>query len=190
VYAIITENHYGAGALTHPIRKLTISAVFALATCAPVSGALAAEATSTDREFIELQTSINAIMVAMVDWSVHEIWEAAFAETLTERNWLTARQYATELLAAGTLVSLGGTGRSDRDWVEDPAWQEWSTKLISGAENALRAIDAKDQSALLKAGQGLVETCEGCHAVFKPGIPTEGIKHLPHHEYGDPLARD
>ena len=69
----------------------------------------AAEPTKTDREFIEMQTSLNAIMVAMVDWAAHEIWEASYAETMTGRNWLTTKQYAVELLAAGTLVSLGGT---------------------------------------------------------------------------------
>jgi hypothetical protein len=33
-------------------------------------------------------------------------------------------------------------------------------------------------------------TCEGCHDAFKPDLPTEGIMHVPHHEYGDPLARE
>ena len=62
--------------------------------------------------------------------------------------------------------------------------------MISDTEDALRAIEAKDQAALMAAGEALVETCEGCHDAFKPGIPTEGIMHVPHHEYGDPLARD
>ena len=84
------------------------SCVAVLATIIAVPGAVANEPTATDREFIEMQTSINAIMVAMVDWAAHEIWEAGYAETLTGRNWLTAKQYATELLASGTLVSLGG----------------------------------------------------------------------------------
>jgi len=154
-----------------------------------IHGATAAEPTSTDREFIELQTSLNAIMVAVVDWAAHEVWEASYAENLDDRNWLTTKQYATELLAAGTLVSLGGTGRADMEWVESPAWQEWTSKMILSTEDALRAIEAQDQEALLSAGGDLVETCEGCHAVFKPDIPTEGILHVPHHEYGDPLAR-
>lgn len=145
---------------------------------------------TTDREFIEMQTSLNAIMVAVVDWAAHEVWEAGYAETMTGRNWLTAKQYATELLAAGTLVSLGGTGRADREWVADPVWQEWTAQMIADTEDALRAIEAMDQAALVSAGEALVLTCEGCHDVFKPGIPTEGIMHVPHHEYGDPLARD
>ena len=176
--------------MKNPIRKIAISTMFALATFAMTPSTFAAEATSTDREFIEMQTSLNAIMVAVVDWAAHEIWEAAYAEQMTGRNWLTAKQYATELLASGTLVSLGGTGRADMAWVNDPDWQEWTAKMIAVTEDALRAIEAQDQAALLKAGEALVDTCEGCHEAFKPGIPTEGIMHVPHHEYGDPLARD
>ena len=171
-------------------RKAAIGMTAVLATLSSMPGAIAAEATTTDREFIEMQTSLNAIMVAVVDWAAHEVWEAAYAETMTGRNWLTAKQYATELLAASTLVSLGGTGRADMGWVQNPVWQEWTVKLIVNTEDALRAIEVQDQGALLKAGEDLVKTCEGCHAAFKPDIPTEGIMHVPHHEYGDPLARE
>ena len=58
------------------------------------------------------------------------------------------------------------------------------------SENALNAIAAQDQAALLAAGESLVETCEDCHDDFKPGIPTVVIMHVPHDDYGDPLARD
>ena len=161
-----------------------------LGVLAGAPGAVANEPTTTDREFIELQTSLNALMVAVVDWAAHEIWEAGYAETMTGRNWLTAKQYAVELLASGTLVSLGGTGRADMEWVQSPAWQEWSGRMIADTQDALRAIEAQDQPALLAAGERLVETCEGCHTAFKPDLPTEGIMHVPHHEYGDPLARE
>ena len=171
-------------------RKSGIGLITTLAVFATLPNAMSAEATSTDRDFIEMQTSLNAIMVAVVDWAAHEVWEAGYAETMTGRNWLTAKQYATELLAAGTLVSLGGTGKADMDWVESPLWQEWTEEMIANTEDALRAIEAQDQEALVAAGESLVVTCEGCHAAFKPGIPTEGIMHVPHHEYGDPLARD
>lgn len=151
--------------------------------------AVSAEPTKTDREFIEMQTSLNAIMVSMVDWSAHELWEASYAETLTGRNWMTTKQYAVELLAAGTLVSLGGTGRADMAWVKQPEWQQWTAEMIDASKDALTAIDAKDQGMLLEAGGRLVESCEGCHAAFKPDVPTEGILHVPHHEYGDPLSQ-
>lgn len=150
----------------------------------------AAEPTRTEREFIEMQTSINATMVAVVDWAAHEIWEAGYAETMTGRNWLTTKQFAIQLLASGTLVSLGGNGKADMGWANNAEWQTWSAKMIQETERALVAIDAKDQAALKESGERLVDTCEGCHDAFKPDIPTEGILHVPHHEYGEPLITE
>jgi len=163
--------------------KFLVLLLFAFSTVA-----LAEKATTTDRAFIEMQTSVNAIMVAVVDWAAHEVWEAGYAETMTGRNWLTVKQYATQLLASGTLVSLGGTGRADMDWVKNPEWQRWSSRLINDTRDVLIAIEAQDQEELLAAGERLVGACEGCHEVFKPTIPTEGIMHVPHHDYGDPLV--
>ena len=66
---------------TRNLRTLCCAGVLTAFTIVP--GAIAQEPTSTDREFIEMQTSLNAMMVAMVDWSAHEIWEAGYAETMT-----------------------------------------------------------------------------------------------------------
>lgn len=107
---MVQVSHFFSGRFWVSFSFLTLSII-------STANSNAAEPTKTDREFIEMQTSINAIMVAMIDWSAHEIWEAAYADTLTGRNWLTTKQYAVELLAAGTLVSLGGTGREDMNWV-------------------------------------------------------------------------
>jgi len=145
---------------------------------------------TTDREFIEMQTSIEAIMIAMMDWSAHEIWETSYTETMSGRSWQTTKRHATELLAAATLVSLGGTGQTDSKWVKDPAWQEWAALLIEETKETLRAIEAQDQFRLVASGERLVESCDGCHEDFRPQALPEGLMHVPHNEYGDPLARD
>jgi cytochrome c556 len=72
-------------------------------------------------------------------------------------------------------------------WVNNPDWQMWSARMIEETEQSIAAIDAKDQAALKASGERLVDTCEGCHDAFKPNIPTEGILHVPHHDYGEPL---
>ena len=170
-------------------RSGIVGTLLALMLLTTAPGSVAQQSTTTtEREFIELQTSINAMMVAVVDWAAHEVWEAGYADTLTGRNWLTVKQYATQLLASGTLVSLGGSGPADMTWVQNPEWQRWSARMIRDTRDALVAIEAQDQPALLAAGERLVETCEGCHEIFKPSSPTEGIMHVPHHDYGDPLA--
>ena len=76
-------------------KRLFVWLFCSLSTIALVTTAIAERATTTDRAFIEMQTSVNAIMVAVVDWSAHEVWEAGYAETMTGRNWLSAKQYAT-----------------------------------------------------------------------------------------------
>jgi len=139
-------------------------------------------AQSDDAPLVPMEISINALMVALVDHAAHEIWEAASATTLTGRDWQGVEQHATQLVAAGTLISLGGTGRSDRGWVASPAWQEYSRELTDAALTALAAVKGFDQRALHEAGERIVDTCFGCHDMFKPDAPTEGLMHVPHYE--------
>ena len=111
-------------------------------------------AQSDDSDAARLRTSINALMVALVDHAAHEIWEAASAETLTGRDWQSVEQHAIQLVASGTLISLAGTGRQDKGWVATPAWQDWARKLTDGGLAALDAVEKSDQRALHAAGEG------------------------------------
>jgi hypothetical protein len=131
---------------------------------------------------VALETSINALMVALVDHAAHEIWEAASAERLTGRDWQTVEQHAFQLVASGALISLEGTGPHDKAWVTTPAWQDFARKLTAGGLAALDAVQKSDQRALHAAGQTIVDTCFGCHDMFKPDAPSEGLMHVPHYE--------
>ena len=141
-----------------------------------------AQQTDTVAPAVPLQTSINALMVDLVDHAAHEIWDAGYADNLTDHDWQVVEQHAIQLVASGTLVSLGGTGPADRGWVLSPAWQEWAGKLADSGLAARAAVANADQEALQRAGDDLVASCEGCHSVFKPETPTEGIGHVPHYE--------
>jgi hypothetical protein len=135
-----------------------------------------------DGDYLPVQTSINALMVALVDHSAHELWEAGSAQTLSAVEWRAAEQHAIQLIASGSLISLGGTGVADAGWVESPVWQEWSRLMTDGALTALEAVRDTDQNALNDAGTELVDSCQGCHDAFKPELPTEGLFHVPHYE--------
>jgi hypothetical protein len=50
-----------------------------------------------------------------------------------------------------------------------------SVGAYGGRASARTAVAAKNQMALRTAGDTLVEVCNDCHDVFKPGIPTKGI---------------
>ena len=170
-------------------RNIRLSLALMLAVFLSIPAAIADDTqvtpSTTDREFIEMQTSIEAIMIAMLDWSAHEIWETSYTETRSGRSWQSTKRHATELL-----VSLGGTGQTDSKWVKDPVWQDWTALMIAETKEALRAIEAQDQFRLVASGERLVETCDGCHEDFRPQAPPEGLMHVPHNQYGDPLARD
>ncbi len=141
-----------------------------------------AQQADSDGPSVPLQTSINALMVDLVDHAAHEIWDASYAEELTEHDWQVVEQHAIQLVASGTLISLPGTGEADQGWVLAPAWQDWAQRLTDGGLAAQAAVERNDQSALEQAGNDIVETCEGCHAAFKPEAPTEGIEHVPHYD--------
>lgn len=136
---------------------------------------------TVNHPFVPLSTSINWLMVALVDHAAHEVWDASYAEDLTDQDWLTVEQHAIQLVASGTLVSLGGTGPADGGWVVAPAWQQHSQTLTDAALAALAASEAHDQQALTAAGATLVDACESCHELFKPDSPTEGVTHIPHY---------
>jgi len=162
-----------------PFRSLRTLAFVLAATFGIIGASRIGVAQSTDGA--PLRTSINALMVALVDHAAHEIWEAGSKERLTGRDWQTVEQHAIQLVASGALLSRGGTGPQDQVWVTSPAWQGWATKLTDDGLAALDAVRKSDRQALRAAGQSLVDTCFGCHDVFKPDAPTEGLMHVPHY---------
>jgi len=141
-----------------------------------------AQAQAVASPYVPLPISINSVMVSLVDQAAHEIWDGGNQDRdLTDDEWLLIEQHALQLAAAGSVISLGGTGSADHGWALSPAWQDWSRKLSAGALEAKQAVDARSKVALRDAGDRLVDTCESCHKIFKPDIPTEGIMHQRHY---------
>jgi hypothetical protein len=133
---------------------------------------------------LPLGMSLNRLMVAVVDDAAHGIWAGGNKNTaLSPDEWVEIEMNTYQLQAAATLVSIGGTGPADRGWVTSPAFQEKVRKLSDLAVSARTAATAKNQMALRSAGDTLVEVCNDCHNVFKPGIPTEGILLKRGHDY-------
>jgi len=51
--------------------------------------------------------------------------------------------------------------------------------MNDGAVLALTSARGENMAGLSRAGDILVESCEGCHQQYKPSSPTEGFTH-PH----------
>lgn len=126
--------------------------------------------------------SINELMVAWIDHAGHELWdvEPEGRAPKNDADWREVERHATQLAAAGTLISLGGTGQADPGWANLPDWDKYSQELTNAGTAALNAARSRNFEALVKANGQVVEVCESCHKAFKPELPTEGKTHQPH----------
>jgi len=126
--------------------------------------------------------SINALMVAWIDHSGHELWDVE-QEGRAPRNdadWREVERHATQLAASGSLIALGGTGQADPGWAQLPDWKKYSQELSKAGIAALNAARGRNFEELVTANGQLVAVCESCHKEFKPELPTEGKTHQPH----------
>lgn len=163
-------------------KVLAFAALFAASAYGVLGSAAGLAQSPAVPPHVALPISINSVMVSLVDQAAHEIWDGGNQDRdLTDREWLLIEQHALQLAAAGSVISLGGTGPADHGWMLSPAWQDWSHRMSALALEAKAAVDAKSKVALRDAGDKLVDTCESCHKIFKPDVPSEGIMHQPHY---------
>jgi hypothetical protein len=118
-------------------------------------------------------------MVSLVDHAGHALWdvEREGKKPKTDQDWEYLAEHAVQLAAAGSLITLPGTGVHDLTMTQNPSWQKWARAMSDAAVAALKATEAKNIDALVTANGQLVDTCEGCHKEFKPALPSEGITH-------------
>lgn len=126
----------------------------------------------------KLSVSINAAMVAMVDHSADYIFAVGNGDLpKNDGDWQQVRNSAYEMMLAGAVIRIPGTGQFDQQWVDTPEWQAFAKQLTADGEKGLALADAKstDVEAWRAIGDDLIQTCLQCHEKFKPEIPSEGI---------------
>jgi len=123
--------------------------------------------------------SINAEMVSIVDHAGHALWdvERAGKAPKTAGDWELVAEHAVQMAAAGTLITLPGTGANDLTMTQQADWKKWARAMSDAGLAAFRASQNKDMKALVAANSQLVEACESCHKQYKPALPSEGIAH-------------
>lgn len=127
----------------------------------------------------KLAVSLNAAMVRLVDHSAHDLWELERKgkQPKTDDDWADVEHHATQMVLAGSLIRLEGTGVHDKEWVADEKWQTQAKALSDAGLAALKAAQEKNFEGVVTANGQLVEVCEACHKAFKPALPSEGIVH-------------
>jgi hypothetical protein len=123
--------------------------------------------------------SINAEMVSIVDHAGHALWdvEREGKAPQTQQDWELVAEHAIQIAAAGTLITLPGTGPNDLTLTQQADWKQWARAMSDAGLATFKASEKKDMQALVAANSQLVETCEGCHKQYKSSLPSEGIAH-------------
>ncbi len=136
---------------------------------------------AVDLTTIEPQTSLNAVMVGLVDHAAHNLWDLGREgmAPVSDADWREVEHHAIQLIAAGSSITFGGTGSMDANWVEQDGWRAYSQDLADAGVAAYDAAVRRDLNGVLTAGDSLIMSCEGCHQEYKPALPSEGIMH-PH----------
>lgn len=132
---------------------------------------------------LEMPVSINALMVTLIDHAAHHIWDYGTMERdIADEEWRIVEYYAIQLAAAGPAITLGGSGDMDDAWSTSPQWIEHARNMSSIAQQAIVAAQDHDKAALRTLGNDLTDSCDACHAAFKPELPTEGLVHDPDYD--------
>ena len=117
---------------------------------------------------------MKQMMNWVVDPAANVVWGAVSTvvsrEGTEERGpdsdeaWADVRNHAAVLAEAGNLLLMNDRA-PDRD-----AWTGFAHALTSAAQAAIRAAEARDRSALLRAGEQICPVCLDCHQRYAPGL--------------------
>ena len=136
---------------------------------------------AVDLPAVPHNTSIDSVMVGLVDQAAHGLWalgRAGMAPPESETNWEAVEQYAIQLIASGDYITYGSTGEIEANWIERTGWKVHSQDLTDAGLMALDAAIRRDADGVLEAGDNLMTVCEGCHQEYRLEPPTEGTVRL------------
>jgi len=104
--------------------------------------------------------TVMQVMEAMVIPASDAIFKVPVAPPKSDADWAVLRRQAVLLAESGNLLMVGPRLR-DR-----AAWMKTSIDMREAGAAALKAVTAKNVSALEEAGNLVAESCEACHAVY------------------------
>ncbi len=101
--------------------------------------------------------SVAQIMQAMVVPASNSLFDVARHAPESGEQWAAVRNSAVLLAESGNLLLMGKRSK-DTD-----VWRQTSLALVDAGAAALRAAEARDASAVIEAGDSMVDACEVCH---------------------------
>ena len=110
----------------------------------------------------------RSFMNETVQPAAQVLWNYGYAEKMSDENWAEVEKAAATLNDAMPAIAAGGFSDEEKARATQGGWQDWSKKTGDLVVAAKAAADQKNQMGLATAGDGLVETCGGCHMEFDP----------------------
>lgn len=142
--------------------------------------------------------TLKDLMAVVITDTTNVLWNAALLEppagadkpVPTDDQWqefrantLKLKEVPALLLMPDLQIAPAGTPAAEGSLAPDAVaklrkenWAEWQAQvqvLQTGADAALRAIDAKDFDAMLAAGDLMYPVCESCHQQFWYPTPAQ-----------------
>lgn len=167
--------------ISHIIHGAAPALLFSLAACqaepppTPSNG-------QTGGPPLSLPISYNALMLSTIDHDSDYLWAIGNGDMpKNDHDWAQLRDHAYQTIVSGKVIQLPGTGSNDVQWLADPQWVKYAEMLSAVGEHAVRLAEAKnaDKAEWEAVRDEQSAACEGCHKVFKPNIPTQGMLHEP-----------
>ncbi len=135
--------------------------------CVESTRARASSSNGTQPDSSQVLVSHHEVMVSMVNHGADPLWAAASQLPTDDGQWRVLERHAYQLKIAGALLSVPGRSSKDVQRAADPNWKRWSLQLSDAGGQAVEAIRSRDQEAISRAGDLIVDICQGCHMQFR-----------------------
>lgn len=140
----------------------------------------AATSASAPAGLTQLPVSINAAMVALTSQAADYLFAPGNGDMpKNDRDWALVQNAGYEIMLAGKVMQVPGTGEFDAQWVAEAEWIKLANELtdIGSEAEKLAAAKSTDRAQWQAVGDKLVQNCLACHEMFKPDTPSQGILH-------------
>lgn len=117
---------------------------------------------------------VKTMMTTIMEPAAEVYWDAVGTiidetgvhdfEPRTIEEWEAVRNAAYALAETGNLLIMPGRAKDSGEWTQ------LSVGLMTSAQEAIRAAEARDTSAVFDAGAELYYACTNCHAKYSPEI--------------------
>ncbi len=120
-------------------------------------------AASAQQPTLKPVATVNQLMKAIVIPTSDAIFQVAMKAPETDEEWTVMQNNALTLAESGNLLMIGSRAKDQGDWIKA------AQALVNAGTVAFKAAEAKNEDALIEAGDQVYATCEGCHSRYMEG---------------------